>query len=103
MFDWAVNCFKNVSFDFCTSEAHQAHENLYQSQHQNCKTISKTSLFHAFVTEEKKLLLCKIFSSSEKNSNYKKNRRNNISTRVKTVFLQKNNVYSLNLKSYINI
>ena len=56
MFDWAVNYFKNVSFDYCTSEEHQAHEYLYQSQHQNCKTIPKTDQFHAFVLKEKNSL-----------------------------------------------
>ena len=65
LFDWAVNCFKNVSSEFCTSEEHQAHENLYQSQHQTSKTIPKNRQFHAFVPKDKKQFLCKIFFSSE--------------------------------------
>lgn len=64
LFNWAKSFFKKISFFYCTSQQHAAHDELREPRFSEAKAIKDTMQFHFFsATRTTDKLECKLFSN----------------------------------------
>lgn len=64
-YNWAINFFEKVSFDFCTENEHDREHKALTSRYKKAITIKNTRQYHCFKpSEDGKHIMCRKISSS---------------------------------------